>query len=1398
MANLNKGEDLFLGIDIGAQSTKAALIDEENRIIHALYSPHSGNPSISLHQMLSSLEGVVKEVRGVAVCGTGADLLREKVGYCNELIATTKGVTLFFKRYTCTVVEIGAQTAKLMVLREGELCDFNTNTICAAGTGSFLEQQAKRLRLTLDEFGDLANRATHPARVAGRCSVFAKSDMIHLQQEACPVEDIIAGLCNAFVRNLKSSLVGGKVLPSPIIFIGGVSANLGITSALKRLWGLKDEELLIPEHSKVMAAIGAAISSKEERKGVSLSYIREGIKRKEIGQKKIPLSPLKRARGKESLPEMGSRSTDLLYLGVDVGSISTNLVVMNEACDILIKRYMMTRGRPVEVVKEGIREIYEELTRRFGNGYKIGGVCTTGSGRYLIAEILGADLVKNEITAQARAAFHIDPEVDTIFEIGGQDSKYISLEEGAIVDFEMNKVCAAGTGSFLEEQAEHLELDIESSFQDAAFSSTLPADLGERCTVFMETALINQQQRGISKEDLAAGLCYSIAKNYLQKVVQNKKIGKKIFFQGGVASNVAVKSAFENILGKEITVPPHNEVTGAWGCCLLAREHYHNTLKRNGKGSSFLQFKNIIETDYSFSSFECKQCPNHCLIHRVNSESDGRRRELYYGGRCERYERGKKEECRLPDLFREWEEKTFGLEPVASDIKVAIPRTLLFYELYPFFHEFFSSLGAEVLLSPPSRRTMIEEGLSKLLAEEPCFPVKLAHAHLDQLLSHQFNLLFLPSIINLASFITPLRKRKNRGPMEGGWEQSYACPYEQTLPYLLKSAFRLDGERVVVPTLHFAWRKSYWERPLLDIATRYLGASHSRAKRAISSAKEAFSEYSLILKKRGEEILNSITSEALVLVGRPYNTYDNLTNLNIPQKLREENKLLIPMDYLPYHNIPSFFPNMYWHYGQRILAAAKIIKENPNLFPIYLTNFGCGPDSFLISFFKEYLGGEKPILIIEVDEHSAPAGIITRIEAYLESITNYRKKPRVRRFRKDHLIHIDKRTLRRRIYIPYMSDHARALGAAMRACGVDAKVMAPQNEETLIWGRKYTSGRECYPCIITVGDMVRETKRADFSPKRAAFFLGGSSGPCRFGQYSMLQRLVLDELGLEEVPVYAPNQARDFYGELKRLGKEFTTYAWYGIVATDLLQKCLYYLRPDDEGKEAERIYSYYIRLLERYIEERRDVKRLLKDAAYEFGSLNVKKQGKPKVGIVGEIFVRANPFSNEDIISQIERLGAEVWVAPVYEWFIYRNFRRRMHAVAHLDIPCLFSTFIKDSFQRRVESNLTKVFERIIETAHEPTTKEVLDLASPYISCWIEGEGVLSVGKAVDFIKKGAKGVVNVMPFTCMPGTITSGLLKRIGEDHRVPILNIAYDGLHQANTPLRLEAFIHQLKSN
>ena len=484
---------------------------------------------------------------------------------------------------------MGGEDSKLILLRKdnGSVKDFSMNSVCAAGTGSFLDQQAERLRLTIEEFSDLALRSKKPPRIAGRCSVFAKSDMIHLQQIATPLEDIVAGLCFAVARNFKGSILRGRKITPPVSFQGGVAANNGMVRAFREIFGL--DELFVPEDHALMGAIGAALKNMHEGSihDFDISLLEQFLKSyRPLEEGYPPLKDEGRIINDETLRnDFSSFITNpsakiRAYLGIDIGSISTNLAVIDEKGELLAKRYLMTAGRPIEAVMQGLSEIGEEI----GDKVEIMCVGTTGSGRYMIADYVGADIVKNEITAQATAAAFIDKDVDTIFEIGGQDSKFISLKNGIIVDFEMNKACAAGTGSFLEEQAEKLNISIKGEFEQSALSAKNPCRLGERCTVFMENSLMANLQKGAEQNDLLAGLAYSIVQNYINRVVAGKHIGSNIFFQGGVAFNRSVVAAFEKYLNKKITVPPNHDVTGAIGMALIAMKHM-NTLKDKGRGT---------------------------------------------------------------------------------------------------------------------------------------------------------------------------------------------------------------------------------------------------------------------------------------------------------------------------------------------------------------------------------------------------------------------------------------------------------------------------------------------------------------------------------------------------------------------------------------------------------------------------------------------------------------------------------------------------------------------------------------------------------------------------------------------------------------------------------------------
>jgi predicted CoA-substrate-specific enzyme activase len=952
--------DVYLGIDIGSVSVKVVVMDEERNILEDNYVRSRGEALIVLEKILKKIIHKYS-IKGIATTGTGGRIIAKLLGakFVNEIIAQGKATAYFYPEVRA-IIEIGGEDSKLILINKNDIEDFIMNTICAAGTGSFLDQQANRLGLSIEEFSELALKSTDPPRIAGRCSVFAKSDMIHFQQIATPDYDIVAGLCYAVARNFKSNIK--KTVNRPISFQGGVAANLGMRKAFKDIFGLDNDEFIIPKYFASMGAIGAVLvileDSKFESRFRGLDKLIKFINRAPIKVKGLePLSSPKTEKKIENifiLPS-GNKKIDA-FLGIDVGSISTNLVVIDKVGRIISKRYLMTAGRPIEAIRTGLKEIGDEV----GKYVNIRGVGTTGSGRYLTGDFVGADIIRNEITAQAVAALSIDPDVDTIFEIGGQDSKYISLKDGIIVDFEMNKVCAAGTGSFLEEQAERLGISIKDEFGDLALGSKNPLPLGEKCTVFMESNIIHHQQRGASKDELVAGLCYSIVQNYLNRVVGDKKIGDRIFFQGGVAFNRGVVAAFEKILGKKIRVPDNHEVTGAIGAALLSA-------KLNRENSNFKGFE-LSDKNYYINTFKCGECSNDCEIRMVKVEYE---EPLYYGSRCEKYDFTKRRKKRtdIPDLFLERENLLFrsmNHVPISEPPElIGIPRILFFHELYPFWQTFFTSLGFKVILSDKTSKDIINSGVEKVLAE-PCFPIKVSYGHICNLIKKGVNRIFIPSIINI--------------------DNSLLCPYVQSFPYVVSSAIDFKDIQLLKPVINMDFKGKGLKRSIMSFANE-LKRNKKSIERAIEDGIEAQRKFYNNIKRKGEEILGGVKNVAVVIVGRPYNGCDQGINLGLPKKLKDLGILSIPIDFLPIEKVDLGMEEelMYWRFGKQILKAATIIRDNPKLVGIYITNFGCGPDSFISTFFKERLKG-KPFLQLEIDEHSADAGVLTRIEAFLDSI----------------------------------------------------------------------------------------------------------------------------------------------------------------------------------------------------------------------------------------------------------------------------------------------------------------------------------------------------------------------------------------------------------------------------
>lgn len=1011
---------VHIGIDLGSVSVKAALFssDPEDReffesasgspilrrverlrradgseaclaVTH--YRRISGNPHRETRDLIDSLVKAVGPDRLGEVTGTGsgASFLNKQFALPaqNEFRAIAKAVELLHPDVH-TVFEMGGENSKYLLLETDRssgrvgIADYSTNGDCAAGTGGFLDQQAGRLRFTVEEIGRIVLETPRSARIAGRCSVFAKSDMIHAQQKGFTPAEILKGLCEAVARNFKSAITRGKKVEPRVAFIGGVAANRGVVQAIETVFEWEPGTLLIPEFHDSFAAVGAAVMAGEKAAelGRTEMYDLDRVVSEE------PVFPHSKPLSMENVVLLRDRMTvvppeDVVetrdaFLGIDIGSVSTNLVVIDEDMNVLKEIYTRTDARPIEAVGRGLKEIEAEL----GDRILIRGVATTGSGRELIGELVGADTVHDEITAHKTGAAFIgqtilNMQVDTIFEIGGQDSKFISLEQGVVVDFAMNEACAAGTGSFLEERARELGIEIKGEFAEIALSSRTPIRLGERCTVFMEQDVNSYLQLGAPLNDVVGGLAYSIATNYINRVVRGRKIGKVIFFQGGTAYNDSVAAAFSSILGRQVIVPPFNGVMGALGVAILAREKMLNNRER----SKFRGF-DLEKVDYRMREFTCKACSNFCQMQEFTVDNE----RTYWGDKCsERYRKAVKcEREPVIDNLVEFRRNQLlaGYDPeYGNGPVVGIPWTMSLYEWAPFWFRIFRELGVKVLLSEQTTSSLVNLGMESVVSE-PCFPIQAAHGHLRSLIDRGVDYLLTPNFI--------------AAPGNDPTVVSFYCPWNMTLPYIAKSAPVIEEyrDRMICPTVWFNHGDEEVARAI-HASFREVGLrwKYKRVRAAVLKgleSQQAFREALLGEGGRALALIQSHHEHGIILLGRPYNIYDRGINLDLAHKLRTYyGANVVPIDFLnlePYMQAQNDInDNMFWSYGKKILAAASFIKNKPRLHIIYITNFKCGPDSYIKHFVAEASG--RPYLTLQFDGHNNDAGMLTRCEAYLDS-----------------------------------------------------------------------------------------------------------------------------------------------------------------------------------------------------------------------------------------------------------------------------------------------------------------------------------------------------------------------------------------------------------------------------
>lgn len=1406
------GSSRLLGLDVGGGALKVVLCAPDGTVLHKAAAAAQGSPVALLAELL---EGVPRDpggATGLRIAVTGSAHALSALFPCtviNEVVATARGVQDQYPQAR-TAIDLGSQFSKWILLgsdasQPGTVADFASNGLCAAGAGAFLEQQASRLGLGVDALGRLAASAARPASIAGRCSVFAKSDMIHLQQKGTPPEEIAYGLCLALVRTFLATVANERALTPPVVLVGGGARNPGLIRAFRSLLKLDDRQLFAAADAVFLGALGAARNA-VTAPVTDLLHVQWRVTQVAgQGQEQVHGEPCERnlprqGGGPAAVPSaLGGRPSTLpplgrspagsatsgredpdavagdvrAFLGVDVGSVSTNLVLLGPAFELLQGVYLPTRGRPVEVLQQGL----ERIRQRFGQRLDIRGVGTTGSGRHLAGRLIGADAVHNEITAQMVSALHYAPGTDTIFEIGGQDSKYISIRDGRLADFEMNKICAGGTGSFLEEQAERLGISIIDEFAGLALQAASPCDLGSRCTVFMDSELVGARERGVPLPDICAGLAYSVARNYLEKVVNGRPIGSHIIFQGGTASNAAVVQAFRQLLGRDVLVHPYNRISGAIGAALLAA--------RAGLGhTGFLGFDACGGSD--LRSFPCHQCENRCQVNRIQVGA----RVLHFGDVCERY--SERDPDRAPtarpfdELFaRRQQLMDRFLAPGAGSVpgapRIGLLRALLNLEFLPFWTVFLRDLGYEPVVSGKSTPELLQQHAGGVPAEL-CLPMKVAAAQARALLAEgSVERVFVPALLEC--------------PPRAEVEQSHTCLYGQQLPDFL----RVDlGSRIV--TCQFSLGRGWLSLvdPMVALADA-LDRSMDVVVRALWKAEAAQAQYSGERQGLGQRALAAAFDRAVVVLGRPYNTHDPFLNLALAHHLDRLNLPAVPWDLLPLDDVQldPRWNTVPWYCSRELLRALELVRRDPRLFPILVSSYGCGPDGFIVKHVEELLA-DRPRLLLEFDEHRGEAGLVTRLEALADEIDEHVG-------RRPHALRAVAQSLTpgprplpagRRFFLPNFSSHAAVYGAVLRGAGYEAQVLPPPDQETVHVGEQLASGRECHPYAILGGEMARLIRGADLQ-RGDVFLFPNCATPCLLNQYGDGYRIALERHLSAPLEVWEATTSQ----LAQIIGVAGAMRLYEGLLATDILIVLGTRLRPyQHDPQQFDARLDCALRDVVRLTEAREPLDQTLGDLATQLWSLprTGPPGSRPVVGITGDLYSRTNTLGNAGLFGRLEQAGIEVWPSPYFATMNdLGSALDAPHRAGKGQISAAALDYLGWTLTARIGRRLVRRLPAAVAALTvEPPVDELIELARPYVGSRTSHLIVLVAAKMAHFLRRGAMGAINATALNCMVGTATAALVPAIRAHHdSAPIITLIYGGDEAPSQRIRLETFIEQV---
>jgi predicted CoA-substrate-specific enzyme activase len=1398
------------GLDIGSTTVKLSILDRNNSPLYFDYKRHQSNLVNAIISLIEDIPPAIKEIP-VIICatGSGAITLSQKVGidFEQEVIACTKAVKTFLPT-TDVAIELGGEDAKLTFFSDSSI-DQRMNETCAGGTGSFIDQMAKTLNTDAAGINELAKNCKTIYPIAARCGVFAKTDIMSLLNEGAAKEDIAASILQAVVNQTIGGLARGSTIKGNVCFLGGPLFFLSelrkyFTETLK----LKPENIFFPENAHFFVSIGAALLNKgREFTFKALQEKLQLLKNNDLNNKKESLEPLFKdeTEYKEFLLRHAKTSATRvkleeskggLFLGIDAGSTTTKAILIDKNKSIVYSHYVTNKGNTLRSTIDILNNIYTQI---LSDAY-IAGSCVTGYGEALIKAALNFDYGEVETISHYKAAHYFNPKLSFILDIGGQDMKCIYIKNGLVDKIILNEACSSGCGSFIQNFAESLNSTTQDFAKCALFAKN-PVDLGSRCTVFMNSKIKQSQKEGFSLGDISSGLDYSVIKNALHKVIKirdSKELGEQIVVQGGAFLNDGILRAAEKLLKTEVLRPDIAGLMGAFGSALVA-------LQNQPSSTSLISKEKLKNFSYETRTARCRNCENRCFL---NISKFNESKSFISGNRCENALERKKEQ---PVAFNMYDYKYKRLfdyyKPLNSDKafrgEIGIPRVLNIYDNYPFWFTFFTSLGFKVILSDKSSNTVFNDGLNSIASQTICFPAKMVHGHIENLVKKGVKTIFYPCI---PFEIKEFKEANNH----------YNCPVVAGYPEVIRlnmDTLKENKVKFLQPFLPLNNTKRLIRRLYEEFKTFKINK-----REIIKSVFKARVESNLFkndIRKKSEHIISEIktnNASAIVLAGRPYHL-DPSINHGIADYIMSQGIAVLTEDSVSH--LAGILSRInfvdQWTYHSRLYRAAKVVCETENLELVQLNSFGCGLDAITSEQVEEILSKRGKIYtILKIDEGSNLGAVKIRLRSLFASIKERKYLKLNNNISGTEDIAISKTGKRVKdfntVLCPQMSPiHFSLIEIAFNKHELKLKVLSEVSQKDIEEGLRYVNNDVCYPAIIIIGQFINALKSGKYALDKTALLISQTGGGCRATNYSRLLIKALAKAGFEKVPVFLLSASKFSGSKLNDFSFSMIRDLTLAILYGDLIMKLSNHMRPYElYAGETNALSNSWIKRLSVIIKSnpwfnfRKTVKAIVKD----FDNITIKKIKKPRVGVVGEVLVKFHPTANNNLVSLLEKEGAEVIVPNMMDtliYFVLDDIYRHKYLEGSLKnkIISLLSTGYIEMLRTIIRKNLDKSKNFSSFQATKKLAKKASDIVS---LCNQTGEGWLLTAEMLELVENDAKNIVCVQPFGCLPNHITGrGVIKELKNRYNdINITAIDYDSgaseINQINRIKLMMSVAHQ----